>query len=124
MNDVDPGTVQLQSAPAGLPRGAPAEPDGSPCTRFVLRLYVAGMTPSSMRAVACVRALCAKYLRGRCDLKVVDVYQQPSLAAQDHVCATPTLLRISPLPLKRLTGDLSGEGRVLAGLDIAKDQEQ
>lgn len=124
-NDVDPGVVQLQSTPAGLPRGAPVEPDGDATrTRLALRLYVAGITPSSMRAIASVRALCAKYLQDRCDLKVVDVYQQPALAARDHIFATPTLLRARPLPVKRLTGDLSGEDRVLAGLDLLEGQQQ
>jgi len=114
---VDPGAIQLEPAAASIPPGAPVE-QAAAAQRFLLKLYVSGITPSSARALASLRALCAKHLPGRCDLQVIDVYQQPALAASDGIFATPTLIRMAPLPVKRLTGDLSDEGRVLAGLDI------
>lgn len=89
-----------------------------PDERYVLRLYVTGMTPRSTRAVENVRAICERYLRGRYDLEVIDVYQQPALAKCEQIVAAPTLIRKLPLPLRRVIGDLSDTGRVLLGLDL------
>jgi len=84
----------------------------------VLRLYVTGMTPRSARAVENVRAICERYLRGRYDLEVIDVYQQPTLAKGEQIVAAPTLIRKLPLPLRRVIGDLSDTDKVLLGLDL------
>jgi circadian clock protein KaiB len=86
--------------------------------RFVLRLYVTGTTARSMRAIANLRRLCEQHLAGRYDLEVVDVYQQPELAAREQLVAAPTLVKQLPLPMRRLVGDLSNPQRVLAGLDL------
>lgn len=86
--------------------------------RYILRLYVAGMTSRSARAVENVRAFCEKHLEGRYDLQVIDVYQQPALARSEQLVAAPTLIKKLPLPLRRLIGDMSDEGRVLVGLDL------
>jgi circadian clock protein KaiB len=86
--------------------------------RFVLRLYVTGTTARSIRAIANLRGLCEQHLAGRYDLEVVDVYQQPELAAREQLVAAPTLVKRLPLPLRRLVGDLSNPQRVLAGLDV------
>jgi circadian clock protein KaiB len=86
--------------------------------RYILRLYVAGMTSRSARAVENVRAFCEKHLEGRYDLQVVDVYQQPALARSEQLIAAPTLIKKLPLPLRRLIGDMSNEDRVLVGLDL------
>jgi circadian clock protein KaiB len=91
---------------------------GPPPERYVLRLFVTGMTPRSARAIENIRALCAKHLDGRYDLQVIDIYQQPSLARSEQIVAAPTLIKRLPLPLRRLAGDMSSERRVLAGLDI------
>jgi circadian clock protein KaiB len=85
---------------------------------YVLRLYVAGAAPSSTRAVEVVRAICDKHLRGRYALEVVDVYQQPRLALDEQIMTVPTLVRISPGPLRRILGHLSNEACVLLGLDL------
>jgi circadian clock protein KaiB len=92
-----------------------AEPDEE---RFVLRLYVTGTTARSIRAITNLREVCERYLAGRYDLEVVDVYQQPELAAREQLVAAPTLVKKLPLPLRRLVGDLSNHQRVLAGLDL------
>jgi circadian clock protein KaiB len=84
--------------------------------RYILRLYVAGMTSRSARAVENVRAFCEKHLEGRYDLQVIDVYQQPALARSEQLIAAPTLIR--KLPLRRLIGDMSNEDRILVGLDL------
>ncbi len=88
--------------------------------RYVLRLYVTGMSPRSVRAVENVRALCEEHLHGRYELEVVDLYQQPELARGDQIVAAPTLIKKLPLPLRRIIGDMSGKDRVLQGLDIRK----
>ena len=85
---------------------------------YVLRLYITGSTVKSMRAVDHVRWLCEEHLAGDYDLEVVDVYQQPELAAREQLFAAPTLIKKLPLPLRRLVGDMSDHGRVLAGLDV------
>lgn len=84
---------------------------------FVLRLYVTGTTVRSTRAITNLRQLCDQYLPDRYDLEVVDIYQQPELAAREQLVAIPTLVKRQPLPLRRLVGDLSNRQRVLAGLD-------
>ena len=86
--------------------------------RYVLRLYVTGMTPRSTRAVENVRTICEEHLHGRYDLEVIDIYQQPTLAKGEQIIAAPTLVKKLPLPLRRVIGDLSNTDRVLLGLDL------
>ena len=87
---------------------------------YVLRLYVTGMTARSRRAIENVRSICEAYLRGRYDLEVIDVYQQPVLAKGDQIIAAPTLIKQLPLPLRRIIGDMSSTDRVLLGLDLRR----
>ncbi len=86
--------------------------------RFVLRLYVAGITPRSRDAIANVTAVCEEYLAGRFELEIIDIYQQPILAKGEQIVAAPTLVRKLPLPLRRLIGDMSQKERILVGLDL------
>jgi len=86
---------------------------------FVLRLFVTGHTEKSVRAVRNVTRLCERHLHGHYELEVVDLYQQPELAAEHQLVAAPTLLKLLPLPARRMIGDMSDSGRVLAGLGIA-----
>jgi circadian clock protein KaiB len=88
-------------------------------SQFVLRLYVTGTTARSTRAIANLRELCEEHLPDRYELQVVDVYQQPELAARERLVAVPTLVKRLPLPLRRLVGDLSNRQRVLAELDLS-----
>ena len=90
-------------------------PDGR---RYVLSLYVTGMTPRSARAIATIRALCEEHLKGRYRLKVVDIYTRPRLTRQEQIVAAPTLIKRLPLPLRRMVGDLSDRQQVLLGLDL------
>jgi circadian clock protein KaiB len=98
-----------------------AADDPSPAGQdeFVLRLYVTGTTARSTRAVANLCQLCEQHLPDRYELEVIDVYQQPELAAREQLVAVPTLIKLLPLPLRRLVGDLSNRKRVLAGLDLS-----
>jgi circadian clock protein KaiB len=86
--------------------------------KYVLRLYVTGMTPKSTQAVANVQKLCEKHLAGRYELKVVDIFQQPKLAKGEQIIAAPTLIKKLPLPLRRLIGDMSDTERFLVGIDL------
>jgi circadian clock protein KaiB len=86
--------------------------------QYQLRLYVTGQTPRSLASVENLRRLCEKYLKGRFHLEVVDIYQQPALAAEGQIIAAPTLIKLMPRPLRRLVGDFSDQNRVVLGLDI------
>ena len=90
--------------------------------RYVLRLYVTGMTPQSMRAIANVKKICEEHLQGCYELDVVDLYQQPQLAKGEQIIAAPTLIKKLPLPLRRIIGDMSKTERVLVGLDLRKKE--
>lgn len=83
-----------------------------------LRLYVAGQTPKSIAALANLRTLCETHLEGEYDIEVIDLVQNPKLAAGDQILAIPTLVRKLPSPIKKIIGDLSNEARVLVGLDL------
>ena len=90
--------------------------------RYVLRLYVTGTTDRSIRAITNVRWFCERYLKGRYDLLVVDIYQQPALAQTHEIIAAPTLVKSEPLPSKRLVGDFADRERLVAGLGIQKEK--
>jgi circadian clock protein KaiB len=89
-----------------------------PTGKYVLRLYIAGATDRSRRAILRARQLCATELNGNFELKVIDVYQQPILARDGHIVATPTLVREFPKPVRRLIGDLANTSSLFVGLDL------
>ena len=86
--------------------------------RYLLRLFVTGQTPRSLRSIENLRRICDEHFPGRYDLEVVDIYQQPSLASENQIIAAPTLIKRLPLPLRRLVGDFSDNERVLVGLNL------
>jgi circadian clock protein KaiB len=88
---------------------------------YNLRLYVAGQTPKSITALANLKTICEEHLAGRYRIEVIDLLQQPQLAAGDQILAVPTLVRRLPEPLKRIIGNLSDKDRVLVGLDLRPD---
>lgn len=85
---------------------------------FVLRLYVTGTTPRSLRAIENLRQILASQEAGLFDLQVIDIYQDPQAASEHQIIAAPTLVKLSPEPVRRIIGDLSDRGRVLKGLEI------
>ncbi len=85
---------------------------------YQLRLFVAGNTIRSRRAIENLRALCAEHLPGQVSLEVVDIYQQPALAERHQIVAAPTLVKVRPVPTRRVVGDLSQPERVLRALDL------
>ncbi|MDP4224423.1 MAG: circadian clock KaiB family protein [Bacteroidota bacterium] len=86
----------------------------------MLRLYVTGTTPQSVRAIANIKRICEEHLKGRYDLEVIDLYQRPNLAQGEQIVAAPTLIKKLPSPLRRVIGDLSNTERLLVGLDIKR----
>ena len=90
--------------------------------RHILRLYVAGATDRSRRAILRARQLCETELKGHYDLEVIDVYQQPILARDGQIVATPTLVRKFPRPVRRLIGNLSNTTGLFVGLDLGHER--
>jgi circadian clock protein KaiB len=86
--------------------------------RYSLTLFVSGASDSSAHAITNVREICDAHLSGRHELNIVDLHQEPALAEQHNVLATPTLVRDHPLPLRMLVGDMSDHARVLLALDV------
>jgi circadian clock protein KaiB len=92
--------------------------------RYVLRLYVAGATPRSIRAISNVRRICDEHLEGRHDFEVVDISQHPVVATTEQIFAAPTLIKELPLPARRFVGDMSELDRLLIGLDVRPRAER
>ena len=86
--------------------------------KYVLKLYVTGMTPRSMKAVTNIKEICEKHLSGRYELEIDDIFQQPVLAKGEQIIAAPTLIKKLPLPLRRFIGDMSDVEKILIGLDL------
>ena len=86
--------------------------------KCVLRLYVAGATDRSRQAILRARQLCETEFKGNCELEVIDVYQQPILARDGQIVATPTLVKELPRPVRRFIGDLANTTRLFVGLDL------
>ncbi len=83
-----------------------------------LRLYVAGHTEKSVRAINNLKRICSEHLEGKYTIEVIDLVEKPQLAAGDQIIALPTLVRRLPEPIKKILGDLSDQERVLVGLDV------
>jgi len=87
-------------------------------TPYVLRLYVAGVTPRSAEAIRRVTAFCEEHLSERYELEIVDIYQKPALVRGEQIIAVPTLIKRLPLPLRRVIGDMQSEEKMFFGLDL------
>ena len=89
-----------------------------PNESIVLLLYVAGMTPRSTLAVERIRTICSRYLVGRHELTIIDLFLQPELARQAQIVVAPTLVKQAPLPKRLFIGDMADEKKILLGLNI------
>jgi circadian clock protein KaiB len=106
--------TQSNSGPANA-----EPPDSNPDDeRWDLRLYVAGQTDRSIRAINNLTRICEEHLDGRYSIEVVDLVQRPQLAAEHQILALPTLVRRLPEPIRKIIGDLSDKERVIIGLDV------
>jgi circadian clock protein KaiB len=104
-------TVQIGDAT----EASPMSPEEDVCH---LRLYVAGQSPKSLKALSNLQRLCAERLEGRYEIEVVDLVKNPRLAAGDEIIAIPTLVRRLPEPMRKIIGDLSDAERVIVGLQL------
>lgn len=86
--------------------------------KYVLHLYVAGLSPRSQKAIDNIRKICEEYLKGRYELAVQDIYQNPIIARNGQILAAPTLIKRLPLPLRRFVGDMSNKEKILVGMDM------
>jgi len=85
---------------------------------YNLRLYVAGQSPKCLKAFANLKEICETHLKGRYQIEVIDLLDNPRLAKGDQILAIPTLVRKLPEPIRKIIGDLSNTDRVLVGLDL------
>ena len=109
------GKIPLQTTSASLVMNAPKK-------TYVLKLYVAGNTPNSIRALRTLRNILEQEFKGVYALKVIDVLKSPQLAEEDKILATPTLSKILPPPVRKIIGDLSDREKVLIGLDLLYEE--
>jgi circadian clock protein KaiB len=105
-------TVELEQIVENLKQGT-----------YLLRLYVTGMTPRSLRAIENIKIICQEHLEGRYELEIIDIYQQPELAKDRQIIAAPTLIKELPPPLRRFIGDLSDKEKILIRLDLVPQKE-
>jgi circadian clock protein KaiB len=103
-----PGTKKTKAK--GTKKSEPAE--------YQLRLYIAGHSPNARAALENLNQICEEHLQGRYKIEVIDLLENPKLAAGDQILAIPTLVRRLPPPMKKIIGDLSNKERVIVGLDI------
>jgi len=107
-------TNKTRRAPQAFEKSLTASPTG----KYVLRLFVAGATARSRQAVLRVRQLCEAELKDNYELEVIDIYQQPNLARDNQIVATPTLVKEFPRPVRRFIGNLSNTIGLFVGLDL------
>ncbi len=92
--------------------------DSGDTEQYKLRLFVSGTSPNSVRAINNIQKICETHLKGRYELEIIDIHQQPELVRTENVVAVPTLVKKSPFPQRTLVGDMSVKERVLMGLGL------
>jgi circadian clock protein KaiB len=102
----------------GKANGAAPGPSPAGGLRYRLRLYISGPTPLSARAIVNARRIFDQHLSGRYELEILDIADNVRRATEDQVIAAPTLVKLSPAPLRRFIGDMSNVERILKGLDV------
>ncbi|MFD0767083.1 circadian clock KaiB family protein [Mucilaginibacter lutimaris] len=95
--------------------------DNTGAEPYVLRLFIIGASPNSIRAVENVKSICDEYLKDGYELEIIDIHQQPQLAEGEDVIAVPLMIKKSPYPERRMIGDMSDTQRVLKGLGLANN---
>ena len=102
----------------GSKTATPQSGDRAPEEFWILRLYVTDQTPKSLTAFANLKRICEDHMAGQYRIEIVDLLENPQLAAGDQILAIPTVVRHLPPPERRIIGDLSNTERVLVGLDV------
>ncbi|WP_414468963.1 circadian clock KaiB family protein [Methanobacterium sp. ACI-7] len=91
--------------------------------KYILRLFVAGISPKSRKAIENLRAILEDNLKDQYELEIIDIYQQPIFAKEGQIVAAPTLIKELPPPLRKFVGDMSDKERILLGLHLKKGKE-
>jgi circadian clock protein KaiB len=99
-----------------------AKPKAAPATAYVLRLYITGQSSLSSASVRNLLRACQSNLEGQYDIQVIDICQQPELASEAQIIATPTLVRTHPSPIRKVIGSLADQKQLLAGLGIHNEK--
>ena len=86
--------------------------------KFILQLFITGILPNSSQAIININSICERYLKGKYELEIIDIYQQPALALKEQIIAIPVLVKKSPLPEERIIGDLSNTEVILEMFSI------
>jgi len=89
-----------------------------PDNKYLLKLFITGFTPQAERAITNIKSICGYELNGEYHLEIVNILENPQLAEDERIIATPTLIKVLPEPLRRVIGDLSNTEKVLLGLDL------
>lgn len=92
---------------------------GNESKQYVLRLFITGASGNSTRAIVNLKQICETYIKGKYLLEIIDVHQQKTIAESEQIVALPLLIKRSPLPQRRLIGDMSDTNKVLRGLGLA-----
>lgn len=98
--------------------------EGEQQTGYVLQLFIAGMTPRSLKAMQELREFCEKHLAGRYEIEIIDIYKNPEKTRQENLVAVPTLIKQLPQPLVKFIGDLSREEDLLKGMGLVAKKER
>lgn len=115
--------IRKKSSRNGSKTGARSKPPLAKAEVWALRLYVAGQTPRCVEAFAQLERICEEHLQGRYSIEVIDLLENPTLAAGDQIVAIPTLVRKLPTPMKKIIGDLCNAERVLVGLNLTHQKK-
>jgi len=86
--------------------------------QYMLRLFVTGASPNSIKAISNIRSICDRYIKEEYSLEIIDIYQEAALAEKEQLVALPLLIKKLPLPERRLIGNMSDHEKVLKGLGI------
>ena len=85
---------------------------------YILKLYITGASPNSGKAISNIKKICDEHLKDGYKLEIIDIYQQPAIASKEEIIALPLLIKSSPLPVKKLIGNMSDTQKVLKGLEL------
>ncbi len=113
-----PRNAKKTSGPVNKAEDFERAVQNQPRIHYVLRLFVTGITPRSTLAIQNIKKICEENLKGRYELEVVDIFQEPEQIRDEQVLAAPTLIKELPLPLRRIIGDMSDTEKILVGLDL------
>ena len=85
---------------------------------YILRLYVTGSTPRSLKAISNLKRFCEEHFPDEYELEIIDIYKNPEAVREEQIIAAPTLIKKLPAPLRRFVGDLSNKQKLLVGLGL------